>query len=43
MQFQDIIMFLQEMSTSEWGEEDVETILSQAFILSTLFDNSSLL
>ena len=43
MQFQDIIMFLQEMPTSEWGEEDVEPILSQAFILSTLFDNSSLL
>ena len=40
MQFQDIIMFLQELPASEWGEEDVEPILSQAFILSTLFDNS---
>jgi hypothetical protein len=40
MQFQDILMFLQELPTSEWGEEDVEPILSQAFILSTLFDDS---
>ena len=40
MQFQEILMFLQDLPTSEWGEEEVEPILSQAFILSTLFDDS---
>jgi hypothetical protein len=38
--FQDILLFLQNLPTSEWEEEDVEPILSQAFILSTLFENS---
>ena len=40
MNFQDLIMFLQEMPTNEWVEEEVEPILSQAFILSTLFEDS---
>jgi len=40
MEFQDIILFLQSLPTVEWDEEEVEPILSQAFILSTLFDNS---
>ena len=40
MSFQDIIMFLQDLPTSDWGEDEVEPILSQAFILSTLFDNA---
>lgn len=40
MDFQAILMFLQDMPTQEWGESDVECILSQAYILSTLFDDS---
>lgn len=40
MQFQDILMYLQDFPTSSWGEEEVEPILSQAYILSTLFENS---
>jgi hypothetical protein len=40
MQFQEILMFLQDLPTGEWGEEEVEPILAQAFILSTLFENS---
>mmetsp|Transcript_19666 Transcript_19666/g.32860 ORF Transcript_19666/g.32860 Transcript_19666/m.32860 type:complete len:313 (-) Transcript_19666:549-1487(-) len=40
MEFQDILLFMQNLPTSDWGEEEVEPILSQAFILSTLFDNS---
>jgi TBC1 domain family member 2 len=40
MQFQDILMFLQDLPTAEWGESEVEPILSQAFILSHLFENS---
>lgn len=40
LSFQDLIMFLQDPPTSDWGENEVEPILSQAYILSTLFDNS---
>jgi hypothetical protein len=34
MEFQDILMFLQDLPTISWTEEDVEPILSQAYILS---------
>lgn len=34
------VMFLQDMPTKEWGEEEVEPLLSQAYILSTLFERS---
>jgi hypothetical protein len=40
MEFQDILLFLQNLPTLDWGEDEVEPILSQAFILSTLFENS---
>jgi TBC1 domain family member 2 len=40
MEFQDILTFLQDMPTSEWTDDVVEPILSEAFILSTLFDES---
>lgn len=40
MEFQELITFLQELPTAEWGEDEVEPVLSQAYILSTLFDNS---
>lgn len=33
-------MFLQDLPTAEWGEDEVEPVLSQAYILSTLFDGS---
>ena len=39
-QFQEILMFLQDLPTSDWTEEQMEPILSQAYILSTLFENS---
>ena len=38
--FQDILMFLQEMPTSTWNENEVEPVLSQAYILSNLFENA---
>jgi len=41
MQFQEILMFLQELPTGEWGEDEVEPVLSQAFILSTLYENGA--
>lgn len=40
MSFQDVLMFLQELPTSEWHDEDVEPVLAQAYILSTLFEDS---
>merc|ERR1712196_148204 len=40
MKFQEILMFLQDPPTVDWGESEVEPILSQAYILSTMFDNS---
>ena len=40
MEFQDILTFLQDLPTSEWTDDVVEPILSEAFILSTLFDSS---
>jgi hypothetical protein len=40
MQFQELLMFLQELPTTDWTEDQIEPILSQAYILSTLFDSS---
>ena len=40
LDFQGILMFLQDMPTEEWNETDVECILSQAYILSHVFDGS---
>ena len=42
MPFQDIIMFLQELPTQDWGEQEIDEILGQAYILSTLYDNAKL-
>jgi TBC1 domain family member 2 len=40
MQFQDILLFLQDLPTSTWAEEEMESILAQAYILSHLFEES---
>ena len=40
MGFQDIIIFLQDLPTADWTDADIDPILSQAFILSTLYDQS---
>lgn len=42
MEFQDIIMFLQDPSkTEDWGEEDIELMLSEAFVWQSLYENAS--
>jgi TBC1 domain family member 2 len=41
MSFQEILMFLQDLPTQAWCEKDVDEMLSQAFILSTLYDGST--
>jgi hypothetical protein len=38
--FQDMLLFLQDMPTMEWNENDVEVVLSQAFILSSLYEHA---
>jgi len=40
MEFQELMSFLQELPTNEWTEKDIEPLLSQAFIYSTLFEDS---
>jgi len=40
MSLDDIIVFLQALPTREWDEAKAEFILSQAFVLQSLFDNS---
>mmetsp|Transcript_11242 Transcript_11242/g.22217 ORF Transcript_11242/g.22217 Transcript_11242/m.22217 type:complete len:536 (+) Transcript_11242:71-1678(+) len=40
MEFEEMFGFLQKLPTSGWGDEDIEMILSQAFVLGTLFTGS---
>ncbi|RLO12610.1 hypothetical protein DYB28_013385, partial [Aphanomyces astaci] len=37
MQFQDLVLFLQKLPTNEWAEDDIEPLLSRAYILQTYF------
>lgn len=40
MQLEDVIIFLQALPTRGWTDDRAESLLSQAFILQTLFDGS---
>ena len=40
MQFDELFGFMQNMPTGDWGDGEVEIVLSQAYVLSTLFDGS---
>jgi len=40
MEFQDLIMFLQNLPTRDWGIARIQELLGQAHILKTLFDES---
>lgn len=37
---EELMTLLQELPTSTWGPEDVETLLSEAFVLSSLYRDS---
>lgn len=39
-EFEDIFAFLQTMPTQDWGVVEMEVLLSQAYVLSTLFQGS---
>ncbi|KAK9719614.1 GTPase-activating protein, variant 2 [Basidiobolus ranarum] len=40
LEFQDIIMFLQSLPTQNWTDQEIEMLLSQAYIWKTLFHNA---
>ena len=40
MDFDELFGFMQQVPTEDWGETEVEMLLSQAFVLSTLFGGS---
>jgi len=40
MEFDELFGFLQNMPTQSWGDSEVEVLLSQAYVLSTLFGGS---
>ncbi|TIA87834.1 hypothetical protein E3P99_02960 [Wallemia hederae] len=40
LDFQDIIMFLQAPPTQSWSDSDVELLLSEAYLLKTVWDNA---
>jgi len=40
MQFDELFGFMQNIPTSNWGDGELEIVLSQAFVLSTLFQDS---
>ena len=37
---EDVHLFLTDLPTAHWGTDEVETLLSEAYILSTLFKQS---
>lgn len=40
LQAEDLHLFLQDLPTSDWTDEEVETLLGEAYILSTLFQDA---
>ena len=40
MPFQDMIIFLQALPTANWGDEEIETLLAQAYVLQSMFGGS---
>ncbi|KIK92135.1 hypothetical protein PAXRUDRAFT_830234 [Paxillus rubicundulus Ve08.2h10] len=40
MDFQGIIMFLQSPPTQDWGDHEIELLLSEAFVLNSIWQNA---
>ena len=40
MDFDELFQFMQQVPTEDWGETEIEMLLSQAYVLSTLFGGS---
>lgn len=41
MDFQEVMMFLQALPTKDWGEKEIELLLSEAYMWQSLFKNAS--
>lgn len=37
---QDMVLFLQRLPTREWGEKEIETVLSKAYMWRATFDDA---
>ena len=40
MDYQDCIMFLQNLPTADWSEDDLDLLLSKSFQLKSLYHNN---
>ena len=40
MEFQDFMLFMQKLPTGEWEIKEIETIVSEAFVLQQLFHDA---
>lgn len=40
LEFQELMMLLQKMPTSNWGEKEMETMLATAFLWRTSFEHA---
>ncbi|KAJ0395168.1 hypothetical protein P43SY_000466 [Pythium insidiosum] len=40
LEFQDLVLFLQHLPTQDWNEDEIDPLLSRAFILQTYFADS---
>jgi hypothetical protein len=41
MTFDELLGFMQKISTQDWTDTEIEMLLSQAYVLSTLFGSSN--
>lgn len=41
MQFHEIMLFLQNLPTKEWGAEDLQMIIAEAYVYKSLFESSN--
>jgi hypothetical protein len=40
LSFQGIIMFLQSLPTQDWTDDEIEILLSEAFLLNSIWHNA---
>ena len=41
MEFQDMVMFLQNLPTQDWKENEMSMLLSQAYLFQAMFSGAS--
>jgi hypothetical protein len=40
LEFQELMMFMQNLPTRAWTDKDIETLVSQAFVYKSLYHNA---